>query len=101
VAPNLLALGLVAAGLSFLGPIYWATQYGYRASLVPDEFQGRVNSVYRITAFSGIPLGTGASGLLLQRFGPRPTVFLLWIGFLLVALATGLNPRIRSANYGR
>ncbi|MCA1724342.1 MAG: MFS transporter, partial [Thermomicrobia bacterium] len=56
VAPNPLVLGLLFAGIALLGPIYNAVQFSYRLSLIPDELQGRVNSVVRMIAFGAVPL---------------------------------------------
>lgn len=96
-APNVVTLGFVAALLALTIPIYNVVQFSYRLALIPDELQGRVNSVFRLIAFGFLPLGAGLSGALLERLGPLPTVisfsaWLLWLGLL-----TTFNTHVRSA----
>ncbi|HXT36312.1 MAG TPA: MFS transporter [Chloroflexota bacterium] len=97
VAPNVVFLGLVAAVLFVTGPIYNAVQFSYRLSLIPDELQGRVNSVFRLAAFGFIPLGTAAAGILLQAFGPDTTVLLFAAVTLSLAALASLNSHVRRA----
>ncbi len=72
VAPNPLVLGLLMAGTFVSGPVYNVVQMSYRLALIPDALQGRVNSVFRLIAFSGQPLGYALAGILLQTIGPVP-----------------------------
>lgn len=93
----MVVLGLVAAVLFVTGPIYNAVQFSYRLSLIPDELQGRVNSVFRLVAFGFIPLGTAAAGILLQAFGPDTTVLLFAAVTLSLAALASLNSHVRRA----
>jgi MFS family permease len=97
VAPNIVALGVVAACLFFLGPIYNAVQFGYRVSIIPDALQGRVNSAFRLLAFGFIPLGTALSGILLQSVGTTSTILIFSVVALALALASTINRNIRNA----
>ena len=72
-------------------------QFGYRRLLIPDELQGRVNSVFRLISYTGIPLGLALTGFLLQIYGPYPTVTILGIGAAATSLLITLNPHIRRA----
>jgi hypothetical protein len=96
-ASNIIVLALVTVALYFVIPGYDVIQFSYRSAIIPDELQGRVNSVFRLIAFSGQPLGLALTGLLLQSIGAIPT--LLFFGFCLIALAviTMLNASIRKA----
>ena len=52
-------------------------QVSYRLAIIPDNLQGRVNSVYRLLSFGGMTIGTAAGGVLLGLIGPRPVMWLL------------------------
>jgi MFS family permease len=97
IAPNALVLGLLLAGLFISGPIYNVVQFSYRLALIPDELQGRVNSVFRLIAFSGQPVGYALAGILLQTVGPAPAVLLFSVPYLLAAVLTTANPYVRAA----
>jgi MFS family permease len=97
VSTNLLEVGSIAAAVLFVSPIYSTVQFSYRLSRVPDELLGRVNSVFRLIAFAGQPLGVATSGLLLGLVGPRGTVLLAGTCFLLLALTATVFPYLRQA----
>lgn len=97
IAPNLLLLGAVVAVIFFLFPIFDIAQRSQRLALIPDELQGRVNSVYRIIVFSGRPLGLALTGVLLQNAGTAITILLTGSGFMFIALIATLNPHLRRA----
>lgn len=89
---------LAANVVSFIVvPIYMMVQFSYRLALIPDRLQGRVNSVFRLIAFGSQPIGLALTGALLQLMGPIPTVILLAIPQLVLAIAVTLNPHVRSA----
>jgi predicted MFS family arabinose efflux permease len=98
LAPNLLILGIILALLFFLTPIFDVTQRSERIAQIPDELQGRVNSVYRLIAFSGQPVGLALTGLLLQTIGATLTILLTGASFSLIALLATLNPSIRQVD---
>jgi predicted MFS family arabinose efflux permease len=97
LAPNPLILGLVIASLFTVSPIYDVVQFSYRLSLIPDELQGRVNSVFRLGAFGAQPLGLALTGWLLQTHGPITTILVLTVPQLALAIATTLNKHVRNA----
>jgi hypothetical protein len=78
-------------------PIYMMVQFSYRLALIPDRLQGRVNSVFRLIAFGSQPIGLALAGALLQVMGPIPTVIVLAIPQLVLAVAVTLNPHVRKA----
>lgn len=97
LARNMIELGIIVAVLYMVGLIADLAQFGYRRTLIPDELQGRVNGVFRLISYSGAPLGLALSGLLLQNFGPYPTVVILGAGLVGLALLITLNPHVRHA----
>jgi predicted MFS family arabinose efflux permease len=97
VVPKFYLLGAVFALIYTLAPIYNVVQFSYRIALIPDALQGRVNSSFRLLAFGFNPLGAGLCGLLLERFGSTPTVLCFAACYLLLAVATQLNPHVRLA----
>ena len=96
-ARNMLILSLVLALLSITFMITDLTQFSYRRLLIPDELQGRVNSVFRLIAYSGAPLGMTLTGLLLQIWGPSIAIGVLAIGAITTALLVTFNPHVRRA----
>lgn len=97
LAPNFLVLGAITAALYCTTPIYNVVQFSYRISIIPDNLQGRVNSVYRLLAFGFMPLGTVVAGLFLQAFNTTGTVIFFSAVTLLIAVATTFNTEIRTA----
>jgi MFS family permease len=95
IARNALVLGSITAILFSIEPIYSVVNLSYRLAVVPDLLQGRVNSVVRLISYSVIPAGLALAGILLQRVGAVSTVLLLAGGFVLLALASTLNPHLR------
>ncbi|HEX8033958.1 MAG TPA: MFS transporter [Ktedonobacterales bacterium] len=97
VAPNPIVLGVITAVAYTLGPIYNVVQFSHRLSLIPDALQGRVNSVFRLLAFGFQPLGALLTGIMLQTLQPVPTVLLLSVVFLALAISASLNQHVRHA----
>ena len=98
LAPNPILLGIIAAAFFTAIPIYNVTQFSYRLSLIPDELQGRVNSVFRLLAFGFQPLGLAVTGILIQQIGAIATVLVFAALFLVLAIITTLNVDIRRAH---
>jgi len=97
IAPNPIVLSILN-GVSFvIVPIYMVAQYSYRLALIPDRLQGRVNSVFRLIALGGQPIGLALTGLLLQFIGPVPTVVILFVPQLVLVIAATLNKHVRHA----
>ena len=90
-------LGTVLAGMFLTGPIYNAVQYSYRLRVIPDELQGRVNSVFRLVALGSQPLGAGFAGVLLQRAGTTSTALVFSAVVLALAVLTTANRHVRHA----
>ncbi|GCE14612.1 MFS transporter [Tengunoibacter tsumagoiensis] len=97
LVPNPFLLGVVNAGIFLVIPLYNVVQFSYRLSLIPDELQGRVNSVFRLLAFGFMPLGQAMTGFLLQTTGATVTIIVTTIGLATIALLAFFNPAIRNA----
>lgn len=97
LAPNPLWLGLVVAITFVLGPLYNVVQMSYRLALIPDELQGRVNSVFRLVAFAGQPIGLAITGFLLEAFNPLVTVLAFMALQAAITLVATVNPHVRHA----
>jgi predicted MFS family arabinose efflux permease len=97
LVPQFLLLGVVYALIYLMGPIYNVVQFSYRLALIPDSLQGRVNSTFRLLAFGFIPIGAAISGLLLEKLGPIPTIFIFTLWYMLLATFTILNRHVRQA----
>jgi predicted MFS family arabinose efflux permease len=97
LVPSYYLLAAVAGASALLGPIYNVVQFSYRLSIIPDELQGRVNSVFRLVAFGFLPLGAGLSGLLRERMGTVATVLAFWCVLIALAAATAANRHVREA----
>jgi predicted MFS family arabinose efflux permease len=97
VAPSPLWLGAISAGIFLTGPIYNVVQFSYRISIIPDELQGRVNSVFRLLAFGFQPLGLALTGYLIETIQVGPTVLFFSMCTLGLAILTTFNRRVREA----
>lgn len=86
-SPPLLIIGW--AIISIIGPVYSVTVLSYRLTLVPDALQGRVTSVFRLLNLAGQPLGLAAGGALLTGLGPRPVLWAMASGGLVIVLIAG------------
>jgi MFS family permease len=97
VAPNPIFLGVISALIFTTGPVYNVVQFSYRLALIPDELQGRVNSVFRLLAFGFQPLGWVVTGVLIQVISVIPTILVLFVVCLVLAILTTLNTHVRHA----
>jgi MFS family permease len=97
IAPNPFILGVVTSLSFIIVPIYTSVQFGYRLALIPDHLQGRVNSVFRLMAFGGEPIGLAVTGILLQAIGPFSTVLVLFVPQLILSIAATFNKHLRNA----
>lgn len=97
LVPAYLLLGVVAALMYVLTPIYNVVQFSYRLALIPDALQGRVNSAFRLLAFGFMPVGAALSGFLLEQIGAILTVILFTLWYTLLAILTTFNRHVREA----
>ncbi|HEX5440317.1 MAG TPA: MFS transporter [Ktedonobacterales bacterium] len=97
LAPNPVWLGIVVAATFVSAPVYNVVQMSYRLALIPDELQGRVNSVFRLIAFAGQPIGLAVTGLLLEAFNPLVTVLAFMALQAFVSILATVNSHVRNA----
>lgn len=95
IAPNTLILGIANAVSFIIVPIYLSVQFSYRLIAIPDQLQGRVQSVYRLLSFGSQPLGMALTGFLIQWIGPTWAVVALFAPQGLIALAATLYRPLR------
>lgn len=62
---------------------------------VPKEMRGRVFGVITAVAFAGAPLGLVAGGFLVEGFGLFPTILVMGLCDLAVALSMLFNPALK------
>jgi MFS family permease len=91
------ALAIITALAYGVAPIFFATQFAYRLSIIPDELQGRVNSVFRLLLFSAQSAGLALAGVLIQRLGAVPTILLLAGMLAALSLIATLYTPLRTA----
>jgi MFS family permease len=96
-AQHAIFLGLISIFVYGGFGAYNVVQFSYRLALIPDHLQGRVNSIFRLIATTGSPLGLLLAGLLLEKIGITPTILFGW-GFLIIVMLLALvNPYVRKA----
>jgi predicted MFS family arabinose efflux permease len=93
IMPNVLWFGIVNVSTFVIASIYLVAQSSYQLSLIPDQLQGRVNSITRLLINGSQPLGIALTGLLIQFFGPVATVLALGILQLPLAVIVSLSYR--------
>ncbi|HEX6122285.1 MAG TPA: MFS transporter, partial [Ktedonobacterales bacterium] len=92
-APLWLGVALAINGGTFA--VLNVVQYSRRMALIPDEMQGRINSIIRLLIYGAVPLGLAVMGLLIERVGPVATALLLGVGLVGLALRVTLDPHFR------
>jgi predicted MFS family arabinose efflux permease len=98
IAPHPLLLGSITFALFLLWPICNTAQMSYRLALIPDHLQGRVNSVFRLIALSGQPVGLLITGWGIEEIGAGLTIGITAIGLVFVAFCFTMNPHVRSSH---
>ncbi len=95
LAPLPLVLGALEFGIGFVDPIEDVPYFSHRLKLIPDELRGRVLSACRL--FPGIlrPLGLALTGVLIQRIGIFPTIWLAWAWLLVMTVIVTVIPQVR------
>jgi MFS family permease len=71
VSPTAIVLGALLALNGFATTMWNIVTVSLRQQVVPAEFLGRVNSVYRMLGWGLIPLGALTGGLVAHEFGLR------------------------------
>jgi MFS family permease len=90
-----LALGILYGAMFLPYPTWGAGLSAYRAERIPDELQGRVQSVFTLMSLGAVPFAMLAVGVSLQHLGGRATaVGLFAIMFTATAYAIA-SPAIR------
>lgn len=97
VAPAPLLLGLAGAWCYLWFMLYEITETSFRLARIPDEFQGRVNSVFTLIAFGSYPLGAVMAGVLIQSMGARATALGLVACVVIQATTATLLRPVREA----
>jgi MFS family permease len=93
VMPNLWWFGIVNVSTFVIASVYLIAQSSYQLSLIPDQLQGRINSITRLLVTGSQPLGIALTGLLIQLLGPVGTVLALFAPQLLLAVILSLYYR--------
>jgi MFS family permease len=93
----ILALGQGVYGLA-LGASN-ANEMGYRQAVTPDALQSRMNTTMRSLNRAVIVVGAPLGGLIADRLGYRPALWIAAGGFLVGALLLALSP-FRRARHG-
>ncbi|HVQ91550.1 MAG TPA: MFS transporter [Mycobacteriales bacterium] len=90
------ALGLIFAGMAYVGGVLNVAASVYQVRITPDELQGRVASVSTLLASGANSLGVLSAGILLDHLGVGHTV--LGAGAVMVALAVlaATSPAVRA-----
>jgi len=98
LAQSPLALALVTGVFFGIGTVLALMQYTYRLSVIPDEMQGRVNSVYRLLVLTGQGIGPVLTGLLLQLWNPEGVIAVFTILLIALAGVASVSTAIRHAD---
>jgi predicted MFS family arabinose efflux permease len=96
-APYPMVLGAVWAVHSAFCGISNTVVGSYQLALIPDAFQGRVNSLVNVVSYGVLPLGVALTGALLETVGAQRTILCILVCLLLVAVSASLNPCVRRA----
>jgi len=95
LAPFPPVLGAIEFGIGFVDPIEDVPYFSHRLKLIPEELRGRVLSACRLVPGMTRPLGLALTGVLIQRIGVFPTVWLSWAWLLLITVIVTALPYVR------
>jgi MFS family permease len=95
LAPFPLVLGAIEFGLGFVDPIEDVPYFSHRLKLIPDELKGRVISACRLVPGTMRPLGLALTGILIERIGIFPTIWLAWAWLLVITVIVTVIPQVR------
>jgi MFS family permease len=90
-----LALGILYGAMFLPYPAWGAGLSAYRAERIPDELQGRVQSVFTLMSLGAVPFGMLAVGVSLQHLGGRTTALGLFAFMLAASTYAIASPAIR------
>ena len=88
-------LGAIEFGIGFVDPIENVPYFSHRLKLIPDELRGRVLSACRLFPGMMRPLGLALTGVLIQRTGVFPTIWLSWAWLLVITVIVTAIPQVR------
>ena len=91
----MLALGIVAGVGAIAGPPFNVVIGDLVYRVTPDRLMGRVRSVIKLVAWSTIPAGALAAGLLAGNFGATSSIIFLAAVLGVVALLATFAPGMR------
>lgn len=97
IAPDLFWFAVANVVGWLIVPIVMGTQYGYRLAVIPDELQGRVQSVFKLIAFGSQPISLALTGALVQAFGPIETIWIIFVPQMVLSGIAQLNRSLRQA----
>jgi Transmembrane secretion effector len=95
LAPFPLVLGAIEFGTGFVDPIEDVPYFSHRLKLIPDELKGRVMSACRLVPGTMRPLGLALTGILIERIGVFPTIWLAWAWLLVITVIVTVIPQVR------
>lgn len=98
VAPGAVAAGVLFAVHGFAVVVWNVVTVTVRQRVIPRHLLGRVNSVYRLVAWSGIPIGAMSGGAIASRFGLRAPFVIEGVA---ICLLTGVLAAVASCLPGR
>jgi MFS family permease len=99
---HLLTLAMLALGQGVYGLALGASnanEMGYRQAVTPNALQSRMNTTMRSLNRAVIVVGAPIGGLIADRFGYRPALWIAVAGFLLGAALLAATP-FRHARHG-
>ena len=95
LVPFPLMLGVLEFGAGFVDPIEDVPYFSHRLKLIPDELKGKVISACRLAPAIMRPLGLALTGILIQRIGIFPTIWLAWVWLLVITVIVTVIPQVR------
>ena len=95
LTPFTLVLNTIEFGINFVDPIKNIPYFSHRLKLIPDDLKGRVMSACRLFPGMMRPLGLALTGILIQRLGIFPSIWLAWTWLLVITVIVTVIPQVR------
>lgn len=89
------ALGAITFGAGLIDPLEDIAYFSHRLRLIPDALKGRVISVCRLVPGVTRPLGLALTGVLIQRLGVFPAIWLSSAWMLAITVTMTAIPYVR------
>jgi MFS family permease len=97
LSPDPVVTGLLMAGAGGAASVYLVADVACRVARIPDELQGRLNSMFGVLSFGVESLSLALGGVLVQLLGAPGALVTFAVCPLVMALSAARTPHLRES----